>query len=247
VWLDPASADNLRDIRTYLHRVAQQPEMAWWLVVHQCSPDDFVQRLLDRSGGIWLYLSHLVAEIRGGHQGLSEPSRLPAGLANYFAEHAARWRGRDATKWDAVYAPVFATLAAAREPITLDQLMHWAGVKTSRHEIKRLLREAWRPVILEHEDPQRGTVYALYHHSLCEFAAGSVDRSRLSITGLYLMDDLQAQTREAHRRIVEYFRQQCDGDWSKLAGHAYVDRHLAHHLEKAQAPGTTPLRSRQQE
>jgi hypothetical protein len=72
---------------------------------------------------------------------------------------------------------------------------------------------------------------------------GRVDRSGLTITSLHLLDELQAHLRETHRRIVEHFRQQCNGDWSQLAGQAYADRHLSYHLEQAQSLGTAPLQN----
>ena len=76
-----------------------------------------------------------------------------------------------------------------------------------------------------------------------DFVLGKVDRSGLTITSLHLLDDLQAHLREAHRRIVEYFRQQCDGDWARLAGQAYADQHLAYHREQVLHQGTAPLQS----
>jgi hypothetical protein len=94
------------------------------------------------------------------------------------------------TKWDAVYAPLFVTLVAAREPISLDRLIEWSGVTAPRPEVRRLLREDWRPFIQERQDPVQGTLYALYHHSLYDFAMGKVDRRGLTITSLHVLDDL---------------------------------------------------------
>jgi hypothetical protein len=218
--------------------------MTWWFDVHPYSLDDFVQIFLERSGGLWLYVSHLIAEIRRGRRSPHLPHQLPTSLANHYAAYAAQWRNPDVTRWDTLYAPLFTTLAAAREPINLDQLIEWAGVTAPRSEVKRLLREAWRPFIFENEHPQAGTVYAVHHHSLRAFAAGQVDRGRLSIASLHLIDDLKAHTVQAHRRIAQYYRDRADGDWSKLNGHEYANRYLAEHLEQAQPCPTAPLRSR---
>jgi hypothetical protein len=240
-WLDPKSADNLRDMDTYLHRIAHSAEVARWLQVHHQSVDEFTRTLLEHSGGNWLYLSHVVSEIRRGSRAKRELYMVPASLANHYARHVAHWRDKDQTRWDTLYAPVLVTLVAAREPISLDRLIAWSGVTALRQEVRRLLREDWRPFIREHYDPTQGTLYTLYHHSASDFVLGKVDRSGLSVTTLFLLDDLQAHLRAAHRRIVEYFRRQCDGDWSRLAGQAYADRHLSYHLEQVQGQGTTPL------
>lgn len=188
---------------------------------------------MERSEGNWRYMAYLVAEIRAGQLGSQAPFQLPSGLANFYAEHATPWRDHDTTKWNTLYAPLFATLAA-QEPIPLDLLVQWAGVTAPWSEVKHLLREA-RPFVLESEDPQRGTVYALHHHSLRDFAMGRVDRGRLSMSTLDVLDDLHEQTLKAHHRIVEYYRQRRGESWSRLNGHDYADRHLAYHIEQSKA------------
>ena len=124
-----------------------------------------MRTLLERSHGNWLFLSHVVAEIRQRPQARRESHGLPASLANHYAKHATSWRDKDVAKWDTVYAPVFTTLVAAREPISLDRLIEWSGVTVPRQEVRRLLREDWRPFIREHHDPTQGTLYELYHPS----------------------------------------------------------------------------------
>jgi len=133
------------------------------------------------------------------------------------------------------------TLVAAREPVSLDRLIEWSGVSASRQEVRRLLREDWRPWVVERQDPIRRTLYTLYHLSVKDFVMGKVDQRGLTITSLHVVDDLQAHLRVVQRRIVEYFHRQCNGDWSQLAGQAYADRHLAYHLEQVQSQGTKPL------
>jgi hypothetical protein len=197
--------------------------------------------LMEHSGGNWLYLSHVVSEIRNGPRPGHEPYELPASLANHYARNVTNWRDRHALKWDSVYAPMLVTLVAAREPISLDCLIEWSGVQVSRQEVRRLLREEWRPFIRERYDPAHGMLYVLYHHSTRDFVLGKVDRSGLTITCLYLLDDLQLHLRAAHHRIIEHFRQMCGGDWSQHIGQAYADHHLMYHLEQAQSQGTAPL------
>ena len=241
IWLDPEGNENRRDLQTYLQLAIQHPNLTAWCNGQQASPDACVRKLLERSGGSWLYMSHLIAELRRGHRGQQFPHQLPTSLANHYAAYAAHWRDSNRTKWDALYAPLFTTLAAAREPISLDQLVEWAGVTAPRSEVKHLLREAWRPFIFENVHPQVGTVYAVYHHSLRAFAAGQVDRSSLSIASLHVINDLAAHTVQAHRRIAQYCRAQSEGDGSKLKDHEYAGRYLAEHLEHAQTRPTAPL------
>ncbi len=243
IWLDPLSVENLADLQAYLRQVVRRPDVAWWCDVHPHTVDEFVKIFLERSDGSWLYISHVISEICRGRHGPYLPHQLPTSLANHYAAYAAQWRDPDMARWDALYAPLFTTLAVAREPIDLDQLIDWAGVTAPRSEVKHLLREAWRPFIFEIEHPQAGTMYAVHHHSLRAFAAGQVDRSGLSIASLHLIDDLKAHTVQAHRRIAQYYRDRSEDDWSKLNGHEYASRYLADHLERSQSRPTAPLRS----
>jgi hypothetical protein len=48
---------------------------------------------------------------------------------------------------------------------------------------------------------------------VCATFAGDVEQTDLSPASFYLLDDLAERTRHAHQRIVDYYREQCDGDW----------------------------------
>jgi hypothetical protein len=232
--LDATSADNLHDVEAYLTTVARRPEIAGQLRARNYSEATFVRTLAGKSGGVWMYLYYVVQEIQAGSRAPLDLAKLPPGLAGYYGEYWGDWsegrngRGEGFAKWNALYAPLLATLAAAQEPVSVEQLVAWLGTSAASFEVQRLLKQSWRAFITERE----GT-YTLYHASLRDFITGDVARETLSVSGGYLVDELKDRTREAHNCILEYYRKQCDGDWPKLVDDDYARRRLAAHLAGA--------------
>ena len=233
--IDAAGADNLHDVEQYLTAVARRPEVANQLRAHNYTEADFVRILKERSGGVWMYLFYVVSEIAAGSRAPLDLATLPSGLAGYYTDYWGDWcegrhgRGDGPAKWDAVYAPLLATLAAAQLPINLKLLLAWSHVQATEYEVERLLRRNWRAFITEREIDHTPH-FALYHASLRDFLTGQVDRQGLTLEAEQLIDELTRRTRDAHARIVEYYRQQCNGDWVKLVDDDYARTHLCLHL-----------------
>ena len=239
--LEATGADNLRDVREYLEAVACRPAIAAQLRARGYPAAEFVRILAEKSGGLWMYLQYVIEEIEQGQRAPLDLEGLPVGLAGYYAGYWGDWRegrngrGEGPARWDTLYAPLLATLAAAQEPVDLERLMAWAGVDAAPYEVRRLLGETWRAFITaREEEPGHGLHYGLYHASLRDFITGNVERAGLMVEGGYLVDELCRRTREAHVRIVEYYRQQCSGDWPQMVAQGYARRHLATHLAGAE-------------
>ncbi|MEU9829364.1 trypsin-like peptidase domain-containing protein [Micromonospora chersina] len=104
------------DRRAFVHRAVRRPELAARLRVAGLSPDDFVTAVLNRCEDNWLYLRHLVDEIEQGTRDPREVDRLPTRVDDYYYNNLRTLRDDYAgVPW---LAPVLATLAAAREPLT---------------------------------------------------------------------------------------------------------------------------------
>ncbi len=239
--LEATGADNLRDVREYLEAVACRPTIAAQLRAQGYAADEFVCVLTAKSGGLWIYLQYVIEEIAQGQRAPLDLERLPSGLAGYYAGYWGDWRegrngrGEGPAQWDALYAPLLATLAAAQEPVSLQDLTSWSGVDAPPYVVERLLKEAWRAFVTAREqEPGRDPRYRLYHASLRDFLTGRVERTGLTVEGSYLVDELGRRAREAHARIVAYYRDQCGGDWPELARQDYARRHLVTHLAGAE-------------
>jgi hypothetical protein len=233
--IDAAGTDNLHDVEQYLTTVSRRPEVSNQLRAHHYTEADFVRILKERSSGVWMYLFYVVSEIAAGSRAPLDLATLPSGLAGYYTDYWGDWcegrkgRGDGPTKWDAVYAPLLATLAAAQLPISLKLLLAWSNVQATEYEVERLLRRNWRAFITEREI-NHTLHFALYHASLRDFLTGQVDRQGLTTEAEQLIDELSRRTRDAHAYIIEYYRHQCNSDWIKLVDDDYARTHLCLHL-----------------
>lgn len=235
--LEAQGEDNLQDMEEYLSAVAKRPAVAGQIRAKDYAEDFFIQTLKEKSLGVWMYLHYVIKEIERGQRAPLDLESLPKGLVGYYADYWDNWRsgrkGSDATKWDSLYAPLLATLAAAQEAITVEKLIEWAGVQTTQSEVTRLLNESWSSFITEKEEKGK-TVYALYHLSLRDFITGKVDDiNKLPPTYASLVSDLSKKKVEAHQRIVNAFEVECKGEWEKLVEQDYPRLHLTAHLNGA--------------
>ncbi len=232
------SPDNQRDLTAYLTTVAQRPSIAAQLRAGNYTPNAFVNTLAEKSGGVWMYLHYLIRDIEAGRRAPLDLERLPSGLAGYYADYWTAWykdrQGEVRVKWDELYAPLLTTLAVVQEPISLEQLTTWAGVAAPPRQVQRLLHEQWAAFISQRQAEGQAPHYQIYHASLRDFISGRVERDSLPPAGRYLVEELAEGTVAAHARIVETYRQACDGDWPRLAAQPYPRRYLVYHLAGAQ-------------
>lgn len=236
--LEAQDDDNLQDMETYLDAVTKRSEIAGQIHAREYSEAFFIQTLKEKSLGVWMYLHYILREIESGSRAPLELENLPTGLVGYYADYWDDWRngrrgrGEGPHKWDELYAPLLTTLAAAQEPITIEQLVEWSGVEANPREVKRLLIDSWRAFITERETP-KGRLYFPYHLSFRDFITGKVDFEKLSIAQVNLVRDLAEQILEAHQRIVRVFEEACYCKWEALVELDYPRLHLSAHLDGA--------------
>ncbi len=98
-----------------------------------------------------------------------------------------------------------------------------------------MLGEQWRAFISEQPGKSRAeSRYRLYHLSLRDFITGRV-KNEVFTHDTYLVDELQEQVAEAHKRIVRQYRGQCDEQWEILVPiDSYARNYLITHLYAAE-------------
>ena len=238
VRLEAQGADNLQDMEKYLGVVAQRASVADQLRAKNYSDAFFIQTLKEKSLGVWMYLHYVIKEIEQGSRAPLELAELPTGLVGYYADFWGDWRmgrkgrGEGEKAWNALYAPLLTTLAAAQEAITIGTLMQWAEVNADEDEVARLVAEEWRAFIEEKEVGAEKR-YKPYHLSFADFIAGRADGEKLPPAQKNLVRDLAKRTVKAHHRIVKVFEAECHGQWEKLVEQEYPRLHLSAHLNGA--------------
>ncbi|MEZ4726263.1 MAG: effector-associated domain EAD1-containing protein [Caldilineaceae bacterium] len=237
------SADNQADMRLFLSSVSVLPEISQALQTseHHYTAVEFIETLLAKCQGLWIYLSHVVPEIQRGERSPLDLAALPDGMMQYYVEYWNRWRDADEAKWEKRYLPLLAMLAAAQEAIPCQHLIEWSGVKITEQRLRRLLEERWRPFLVIDKKAQLKR-YRFYHATLQEFCEGRVDQNSRSPQPP-IVEDLAKATCAAHHRLVDRYWAIWGGLEDGLPGlqdHVRRDlddryglRHLVAHLESA--------------
>jgi hypothetical protein len=238
--LEAGDANNLADMRAYVELTAGLEKISQALSKSGLSRDQFVEKLLDKSRGVWIYLHYVVGEIERGERSPLELETLPQGVWQYYARYWQRWRREHTDEWDTIQLPLLTSLAAAQEDCSLKFLCSVSGV-TAEPAARRLLEQAWIAFVTVTEGP--APRYRLHHASLREFLDGRVDKSEMTTGERSFATEIAEATRSAHARFADrYFKA-----WGGLAAglpdlkepaavqldERYGLRHLVTHLEGA--------------
>lgn len=172
LYLQDDDPHNLADIRSYVRNQLQEhPETRARVGALDVTADEFVEVITDRSQGNFMYLVHVLDDIRLGHISLETVGNvhnLPQGLRAYYEQHWRTMRAHDRDRFERFYEPVLRTLATVREPAELSAIEEWSKVEPAR--IREVLR-AWRPFLNESPAEDGTARYRVYHTSFQDFLA----------------------------------------------------------------------------
>lgn len=240
----PEDRRNTSDLERFLHAtLTGDQELAALLSAAGTTAGAVAERLLDRCGGVWVYLRYVLEELRLGQRSVEDIDGLPADLAGFYAE--SLMAGHDDPGWGRLMLPLLAVLAVAAEPLPVATLTRLAGLPDP-HLVHVLCGNRLRPFLTATTGEAGEQRYSVYHASLREFLAGRGPAT--------LADGVQAQREElarassdAHARIASHYLAAFGGLSEGLpvlaaspaiAGQddGYALRRLAEHLDRAGRP-----------
>jgi hypothetical protein len=166
-----------------------------------------VARLADRCSGVWVYLRYVLDEIRLGLRTPTDLDDLPRDLRSFYLAQLNRWR--DAQD---VVVPLLATLAVAREALTLPELSILSEVDENR--VRQWCDHRLRPFLTA--TPTTPRRFEIYHASLRELLTRAEPDEWSEV--------LHPATLSAHHRIADHGLRRLD---------SYARYHLASHLVSA--------------
>lgn len=242
--LEAGSVRNLADVRVYLQRIASSGQIPSLRRNRQQGPqggqqlEEFIESLVSKSRGVWVYLHYVLDEIKQGRT--FDLEDLPDGLWRYYADFWKRWREDHQHDWYASHLQLLAILGAVQEDATLDLLCRLAGLEKSP-EFESLFREQWRPFLAVQRDGNPR--FRLYHKSLEDFLHGRTEESDLLEDEESFSNEIAEATVSAHKRIAEYYLSAWGGLEKRLPwlgdpvkrdlDGGYGLRHLARHLAES--------------
>jgi hypothetical protein len=224
---------NLADMREYLSAATAQPDLLRRLDENSMTTEQFISRIIDQCGGVWVYLSYLLPDLISGELTLDDLDRLPAKLSQYFAANLAR--RRTDPLWTMEDLPLLGTLAAVFEPVGTAMLSKVTGL--GQPAVRRVCEQRYRAFLrVAHVDGYKR--FAVYHRSLNDFLSGHVaDEVTVPEATRDLTDELSEHVVNAHHRIADFYLAQFDHPTDPRAlvdqHDGYGLRHLTAHLRKA--------------
>ncbi|MGW3248837.1 hypothetical protein [Streptomyces sp. NPDC001070] len=240
VVIEASSEGNMGDAREYLARVSRFPDVAAKLDEAEISADAFIDTLVAKSSGVWIYLHYVLAEIRRGRRSPADVAQLPTGLWHYYAQYWHEWQHNHPERWAEFHLPALAVLAAEGEPLPSRMLAEFTGAPVGA--IETLLEDDWRPFV-QVEETEEGNLYRTFHDSLREFVHGDVDTRELTSAERSLAGRLARAARSAHSQLADRYLDAWGGLVAGLPGlreesmagmdHGYGLRHLIEHLHRA--------------
>jgi len=211
--VEPLKAEdqkNLADMRAFLEKALTWPgiQKALGEGKDRIAGSQFIETLLEKSRGVWIYLHYVVAEIEAGRRSPLKLEKLPRDLWQYYADYWKRWREAHGQTWDSVDLPLLTTLAAAQDGLTLDALLALSGIEAkpevTRHA-RRVLDTEWSPYLAtSRAGPKSARAYRFYHASLRGFFNGAIDPVNLTHADRIFVEDLAETTMQAHAQIADF-------------------------------------------
>ncbi len=188
------SVENLADVRTYIEGRRQRPGIRDYVRRQGIDGRHFVDEMVRRSDGNFMYLRHVLPEIEEGAYTERRLEEIPIGLENYYQDHWVRMRELCGQDWFDYQLPVLAALTVAKKPISLELVRDFTGIGSLAQVLAVLL--AWVGFLHTIPDPRkrvRRNRYRLYHETFHRFIRekDAVAAERVDLEG-------------ANRRIGEF-------------------------------------------
>ncbi len=170
IYMRDNDPQNLEDVRKYISNFINenQEPMESRIREWNVAVDEFVETITEKSEGNFMYLVHVLNDIREGKMtkaNVDNVRSLPKGLRGYYQRHWRMMRAVDKAQFDKYHEPVVCFLATVREPVSIEHLQEWTGLNSKR--IKDVISE-WQE-FLNIDVSEGELLYRIYHASFQDF------------------------------------------------------------------------------
>ena len=168
--LEPEGDQNLSDIREYVKSFLPYPGVLDYLKSQGLAERDFVEQMVDKSGGNFMYLYYVLPAVNDGLYRAHPLEELPAGLLSYYEDHFSRMKNRDREVWFGETLPVLGALTVAGDAAPLELIQAFSGLE-DRRRVAEVLRQIRPFLSVSARTTPAGPVkvYRFYHETFAEF------------------------------------------------------------------------------
>ena len=165
------SQENKEDVREYIRFYIDKHRMQQQVRSFNLQPENFIETMLTKSEGNFMYLHYVLPAVRDGSFLLGTLEELPQGLKAYYQFHWKKMRNQASEMFDKLYKPVICVLVAMEEDVSIDEIAEVTGLEFS--QVLQVVRK-WREFL--HEKKTNGIpFYRIYHSTFQEFLEDEVD------------------------------------------------------------------------
>jgi hypothetical protein len=176
IFIRDMGEQNLTDVRQYTSAFIDKfrEQMILRITAWTTNVEEFVEVITTKSQGNFMYLVHVLNDIRQGQltkDNLDSIYGLPAGLKEYYQRHWRTMRSQDPARFQDYYEPVVCILASARESVPIAQLVQWTKHKWPHLDSSRIrdVIRVWREFLNEDRSENGVPVFRIYHTSFQDF------------------------------------------------------------------------------
>jgi hypothetical protein len=199
LFINQDDEDNIADIREYIKLQVPLPGIQAYIQKQNIDDELFIQHLIEKSQGNFIYLRMVLPEIEQGAYVDLELKQIPVGLYSYYQDHWRRMRQQNEFNWFDYKLPVIIALTVVKEPVSIDLLSDFSHIADKR-KIRGVLKDFDQFIYTTYVEYEEGKQrrYRWYHASFFDFIAQKEE-----------IADEQVNLVEGHRKIA-------DGTWNDL-------------------------------
>ncbi len=188
------AAGNEADIKIFIESKLELPGIRRYISDQGLEEEVFVVEMVKKSQGNFMYLHHVLPAVAEGAYRDRDFTTLPIGLVNYYEDNWQLIKERDKAIWFDYKLPVLVALTIVREPVSIELIRDFSGIKR-RSWIHEVLDE-WAQFLYvadaTDDDGHPEKRYRIYHASFQDFVAEKDE-----------VADERVDLKEAHGKIAD--------------------------------------------
>jgi WD40 repeat protein len=212
--LNQKPENNFNDLHQYIKKRVECQAVQNKLQEAGITSKKFIERLIERSQGNFLYTQSLLNDLEFNEQILNNLDSLPKNLEDVYHQFFRRFTEKE---WQA-FQPIFGVLAVAKELLSQKQLSDFTGIE--REELRQSMRLVSQ--FLVNKDRNGHEYHRLDNQSLRDYLLNE-KRNK----------DFWCNPEKYHKKIADFYSKKHKLEFKKTFEESYFWNYFAYHMSQA--------------